>query len=240
MAVPDIDKTIDWYAKHFGGMRIPDPRPLVNGRRPPDEVSFGTITFRFFPRAGKPTDGSVLDRIGFTVSDVDAKAAEVSGDGGKVLIPARDVPGLKIRVTFVEDPWGTKVEILHDPDLPNRLMLIGLRAPDPEPFLKWLSDTFGGVRDKYQGRFDGVRYGDFWIVVGKSEGDVTPSAGHSLDHLGWPVPDVNQAFALLKSKDYQFTSDGPRVSGPLTFLSYIKGPDGLTAELTQFPGSASK
>lgn len=145
MAVPDPDKTIDWYVQHFQGKRIADPRPLVNGRRPPDEISFGKVAVRFFKRDdAKPTDGSVLDRIGFTVADVDAKAAEVVGDGGKVLTAARDVQGLKIRVAFLQDPWGTKVEVLHDPDLPIHLQLIALRAPDPEPLMKWVSETLAG------------------------------------------------------------------------------------------------
>jgi predicted enzyme related to lactoylglutathione lyase len=242
MASPDPDKTIDWYVQHFQGTRIPDPRPLVNGRRPPDEISFGKVAVRFFKRDdAKPTDGSVLDRIGFTVSDVDVKAAEVVGDGGKVLIPARDVPGLNIRVAFLQDPWGTKVEVIRDPDLPSRLHLIALRAPDPEPLMKWVSETFGGTPDKYQGRFEGLRYGDLWLLIQKSEGEIAPSVGHTLDHLGWPVPSVNEAVvSQLKSKGYKLTSDTPRPSGPLTFLSYVEGPNGLTVELTQFPDSASK
>ena len=241
MAVPDPDKTIDWYVKHFEGKRIPDPRPLVNGRRPPDEIGFDKVAVRFFKRDGAtPTAGSVLDRIGFTVSDVDAKVAEVVSDSGKVLTPARDVPGLKIRVAFLQDPWGTTIEILHDPDLPNRLHLIALRAPDPEPLIKWVSETFGGTRDKYQGRFDGLRYGNLWLLIQKSDGEVAPSVGHTLDHLGWPVPNVNEAITQLKSKGYKITSDVPRPSPPLVFLSYLEGPSGLTVELTQFPDSASK
>jgi catechol 2,3-dioxygenase-like lactoylglutathione lyase family enzyme len=241
MAVPDPDKTIDWYVQHFEGKRIPDPRPLVNGRRPPDEIGFDKVAVRFFKRDGAtPTAGSVLDRIGFTVSDVDAKVAEVVSDGGKVLTPARDVPGLKIRVAFLQDPWGTTIEIFHDPDLPNRLHLIALRAPDPEPLMKWVSETFGGTRGKYQGRFEGLRYGDLWLMIQKSEGEVAPSVGHTLDHLGWPVPNVNEAITQLKNKGYKITSEVARPSPPLVFLSYLEGPSGLTVELTQFPDSASK
>ncbi len=122
MASSDPETSAAWYLKHFGGARYHDPRP---GQ--PDEVLYDRTVLRFWKRDEKPSDGSVLDRIGFTVSDVDATVAEVLADGGKVLIPARDVQGLKIRVAFVQDPWGSKVAVIHDPDLPTRLHLIALR-----------------------------------------------------------------------------------------------------------------
>jgi lactoylglutathione lyase len=231
LASSDPETSVAWYLKHFGGVRYHDPRP---GQ--PDEVLYDRTVLRFWKRDEKPSDGSVLDRIGFTVSDVDATVAGVVADGGKVLIPARDVQGLKIRVAFVQDPWGSKVEVLHDPDLPNRLHLIALRAPDPEPLFKWMSDTFGGVRDKYQGRFEGLKYGNLWVLIQKSDMDTAPSSGHAIDHLGWAVPNMDQWLALLKSKGYKITVDPPRQSGPLK-LSYIEGPNGISVELTDF-GSA--
>jgi lactoylglutathione lyase len=231
LASSDPETSVAWYLKHFGGVRYHDPRP---GQ--PDEVLYDRTVLRFWKRDEMPSDGSVLDRIGFTVSDVDATVAGVMADGGKVLIPARDVQGLKIRVAFVQDPWGSKVEVLHDPDLPNRLHLIALRASDPEPLFKWMSDTFGGVRDKYQGRFEGLKYGNLWILIQKSDMDTAPSSGHAIDHLGWGVPNMDQWLTLLKSKGYKITVDPPRQSGPVK-LSYIEGPNGLSVELTDF-GSA--
>ena len=228
LAASDPAAGAAWYLKHFGGVRYADPRP---GQ--PDEVLYDHTVLRFWKRDEKPSDGSVLDRIGFTVSDVDATVAGVEADGGKLLIPARDVQGLKIRVAFAQDPWGSKVEVLHDPDLPNRLHLIALRASDPEPLFKWMSDTFGGVRDKYQGRFEGLKYGNLWVLIQKSDMETAPSPGHALDHLGWAVPNMDQWLTLLKSKGYKITVDPPRQSGPVK-LSYIEGPNGLSVELTDF------
>src|SRR5271156_417460 len=77
MYVPDQEKAIAWYLQHFAGSRVKDPRP-----NQVDEIAYGSTVFRFSKRdTSKPTDGSVIDRVGFTVSDVDAKVAEVVGDG---------------------------------------------------------------------------------------------------------------------------------------------------------------
>ncbi len=99
-----------------------------------------------------------------------------------------------------------------------------------------MSDTFGGVRDKYQGRFEGLKYGNLWVLIQKSDMDTAPSSGHAIDHLGWAIPNMDRWLALLKSKGYKITVDPPRQSGPVK-LSYIEGPNGISVELTDF-GSA--
>ena len=223
--VPNVDKAVDWYLTHFGGARVKDAA---------DQIAYGKTVFRFTKRDdAKPSDGSVIDRVGFTVSDVDAKVAEVVADGGKVLMPVR--PG---QVAFVQDPWGGKVEILHQPNESNRLFLISLRSSDPESLMKWVSETVGGQPDKLLGRLDGIKYGDLWIIFQKSDGETTPSRGHAIDHLGWPVPDMADAMAKLKSKGYKITLE-PRTAGGRTF-AFIEGPNGVAVELTQTGNPASK
>ena len=235
MSVPDPEKAVVWYVKHFGGARVPDPRPNQFS-----EVGYGPTVFRFFKRdTATPSDGSVIDRVGFTVSDVEAKVAEVVADGGKVLMPVRSGPANGVQVAFLQDPWGIKIEAIHVPNESNRLFLIVLRAPDPEPLLKWVGDSFGGTRDKLMGRFDGLKYGDLWLLVQKSDADVQPSPGHSIDHLGWAVPNMKEDFPMLKSKGFKITVDPPRTSAPL-ILTYVEGPDGLSVELSQNTNLTSK
>lgn len=222
--VPDIDKALTWYMKHFGGERVKDPRPNL-----PDEILYGKTVFRFSKRDNsEPTDGSVIDRVGFTVDNVDAKTQELVADGAKVLQKPTTV-------AFLQDPWGGKIEILHPDNTPaNRLFLIALHAADPAPLEKWVADTFGGTPDKLLGRFDGVRYDDLWVLFQK--GDSAPSKGHTIDHLGWAVPNMNDTMANAKTKGYKVTTE-PRSLGAMT-IAYIEGPNGLSIELTQLtPGS---
>ncbi len=46
-----------------------------------------------------------------TVQDVDAAAAKVAGLGGKVLMPARDIPGVG-RFAVIEDPQGARISLI--------------------------------------------------------------------------------------------------------------------------------
>jgi len=120
--VPDQAKAVEWYAKHFGG------KPTAEAA---DRLMFGSTRLIFLRNAnGQPSMGSSLDHIGFSVADLDAKMKEFEASGVKIAQPVRDVAGL-FKLAFVEDPWGTRIEVVQDPELLG-LHHIHMRAPDPD------------------------------------------------------------------------------------------------------------
>src|SRR6187455_3228309 len=84
--VPDPAAGANWYEKNFGGRRITEA---------PDRIMFGSTRFMFLRSdSAKPSAGSAIDHVGFSVADLDAKMKELEAAGVKVTTPARDVPGL--------------------------------------------------------------------------------------------------------------------------------------------------
>ena len=119
--VPDPAAAANWYEKYFGGRRITEA---------PNRLMFGSTRFMFLPKANaKPSSGSAIDHVGFSFADVDAKMKEFEAAGVKIVTPARDVPGL-FKIAFVEDPWGTRIEVVQDPELLG-LHHIHLRGTEP-------------------------------------------------------------------------------------------------------------
>jgi predicted enzyme related to lactoylglutathione lyase len=90
------------------------------------------------------------------VPDVDAAAAKLAADGGKVLRPASDIPSVG-RFAVVADPQGAVFMLFRDaggnpppPPSPNTPGLVGwheLAATDGAAALKFYTDTFGWRKD---------------------------------------------------------------------------------------------
>src|SRR5215813_8171487 len=136
--VPDPAVASSWYEKNFGGRR------LAEG---PDRLMFGSTRFLFIKKAdAKPSAGSALDHLGFSFADLDAKMKEFEAAGVKVVTPVRDVAGL-FKLGFVEDPWGTRIEVVQDPE---RLGLhhVHLRGPDPAAVLAFYKEKLAGENGK--------------------------------------------------------------------------------------------
>ena len=109
--VPDPATASIWYEKNFGGKRISEA---------PDRLMFGSTRFMFLRNAtAKPSAGSAIDHVGFSFPDLDAKMKEWEAAGIKVTTPVRDVPGL-FKLAFLEDPWGTRIEVVQDAELQAR------------------------------------------------------------------------------------------------------------------------
>src|SRR5689334_20521826 len=105
---PDPAAASAWYEKYFGARRLPEG---------PDRMMFGSTRLMFLKKAdAKPSSGSAVDHIGFSFPDLDAKMKEFEAAGIKIVTPAREVAGL-FKLAFVEDPWGTRIEVVQDPDL---------------------------------------------------------------------------------------------------------------------------
>ena len=222
--VPDQAKGVEWYQKTFGG------QPMTEA---PDRLMFGDTRLIFLKNdKAQPSAGSALDHIGFSVADLDAKMKEFESSGVKIVNPARDVPGL-FKLAFVEDPWGTRIEVVQDPEKLG-LHHVHLRAPDPAATLAWYKEKFGGDAGKLKDRIDGVKYSGVWILA--QRGDAAPSEGHAVDHIGWRTTNLDAKTKELKAENVKFTTE-PRplklASGTMVNFAYLEGPAGAKIELVQ-------
>jgi catechol 2,3-dioxygenase-like lactoylglutathione lyase family enzyme len=230
---PDPAAAASWYEKNFGGRR------LTEG---PDRLMFGSTRFLFLQKAdAKPSSGSAVDHIGFSYSDVDAKMKELAAAGVKIVTPVRKVQGL-FKLAFVEDPWGTRIEVVQDPELLG-LHHVHLRGPNTEEIFAWLLAKFGGQRTQFKGRMDAIKYSaagfnDMWILV--QRGDAEPSEGHAIDHIGWrSTGALAKTIDDLRAKGVMVLTEPrplPLPKGPTINFSYVAGPAGVKIEIVERPG----
>ena len=128
-----------------------------------------------------------IDHVGFSLSDLDAKMKELEAAGAKVTTPAREVPGL-FKMAFVEDPWGTRIEVVQDPRAARP-------APHAPPPARTQTRRSPGSSRTSAGRKRSSRaastrsrtalpgFSDMWIL--DTKGEAQPSIGHAIDHIGW-------------------------------------------------------
>ncbi len=224
MAVPDPPAAAQWYLDHIGG-------EAVDGRD--ERLLLGTTRF-IWQRAAdrRPSEGSVIDHLGFSVADLDAKLRELEAAGATITTPRRDVEGL-FPLSFAVDPWGVRLEIIEDPQHLG-FHHIHVRSPEPETALQWYQDKFGGVRTPLRGRLDGILYpGNVWLLV--TQGETFPSTEGAIDHLGWRALDLNPKLDELSGKRVEITRRPNRltfVNGQISFF-FIAGPSGANIEMVQ-------
>src|ERR1043165_546350 len=131
LAVPDPDKAYDWYVKNLDGQPAENPGRVsfapFAGRRPlPVQLIFLRVA------DPKPSDGGVIDSIGFSVADVAAKTKALEAGGARSIAPG-----------IVVDPWGTKIELVND--IPGRgFYHVTLRVGDPDGTLRWVAPRIWG------------------------------------------------------------------------------------------------
>ena len=214
-----------WYMTHMGCTDY--------GRH--NACAAGDTLIIFFEREPTgPSVGSGVDHIGFSFKDLGAKMASFETAGIKILEPIREVNGL-FKLAFVEDPWGTKIEVVEDHEWLG-FHHLHLRSPDPAVTLSWYADIFGGTRDSLKGRISGLRYGTVWLLVSRHEGELMPTQGRAFDHLGWQFPDLRTAAEEIKRKGVEFTIEPRPFTNPLgedMLISFVTGPDGVRIEIVQ-------
>jgi catechol 2,3-dioxygenase-like lactoylglutathione lyase family enzyme len=223
LAAPDQAKAVEWYHQHFGAEITSEGT---------DRAMFGQTRMIFQKNESpKPSEGSVLDLIGFSVANLNATIKQLQSAGVKIVMPPMTMEGYK--VAQVEDPWGTLIEVVQDP---KKLGLhhICFLSPDPAASMAWFADKFGGKVTKFEGKVDGINYGGIWLLAKK--GESVPSAGHSIDHIGFRPVNVDAAVATLKTKGVKVLTE-PR---PLTLpggatmrLAFVEGPSGVRIEMVQ-------
>ena len=157
--------------------------------------------------------------------------ASYEAAGVKIVSEVRDVQG-KFKFAFVEDPWGTKIEVMEDPETLG-LHHIHLKGPEPEKIFTWYESAFGGERTKFHGLLPALRYDDhLWLLVQSSQGEeMAPTRGRSIDHLGWNFPDLAAAQEELTAKGVKFTKAVRPFKS--TKIAFVEGPGGVRIELVE-------
>lgn len=101
----DVDALRAWYAKHFGAAA---PTPTNANAMGVPGMSF---SFRRTDAAQAATKGRSLDHIGFEVKDLEAFCRKLEAEGVTFESPFRDVPGIGLKIAFLVDPAGTRIEL---------------------------------------------------------------------------------------------------------------------------------
>ena len=224
LVASDPPKAAAWWAAHLG----------AGVGSSAERATYGATQLIFVKatpgEAG--TAAGVVDHIGVSVPDVDAKLKELAAAGAKVLTPAGDLPGL-FKAALVEDPWGVRVEIVRDASIAG-LHHIHVRAADPAKSLKQYQVVFGGEPGKLKGRVDGLRYGSMWVLVQGPKDFQGPASGSmAVDHMAWRVENVDAAAAEVKARGIKTV--GPQNLGTVRNC-FVIGADGEKLELIQrFP-----
>ena len=226
LAVPDVERARDWYIQYMGGNAGETPETVAWGKWPADHPLPIQILFLLSADA-RPSAGSAIDHIGFSFADLDAKVAELRSAGVKIVDPVTEVPGLW-KQAVVEDPWGTKLVLVQDPDALG-IHHVELRVADPAESLRWYVRAFGGDRTKYKGVIDAVRYRDLGVfyLFATKDARATPSQGHAIDHLGFGPIDLDKVVNALTADGITFISNpNPRLN-PACRLVTGNGESGL-------------
>lgn len=105
LATPDPEKQRAWYVKTFGG------RAGTRGNFLAAFLPGGEVDARKSTEAQAPTKGRSVDHIGFEVRELDAFCKKLAADGVQFEMAYRDVPAIGLKIAFLTDPEGTRIEL---------------------------------------------------------------------------------------------------------------------------------
>ena len=103
----EIAKAQAWYAKTFGG------KAATRANAPVVDLPGVQLRFAKADAAQAPTKGRVLDHIGFDVKDLQATIQRIEAQGIKLDQPYRKNETTGVAITYITDPWGTRIELVQ-------------------------------------------------------------------------------------------------------------------------------
>ena len=105
LMTPDPAALQAWYVKTFGA------EATTRRNLPAAKIPGGDVDFLKAKDAQTPTKGRTLDHIGFEIKDLQAFCKKLDADGIKFDMPYRDVPAIGLKIAFIIDPVGTRIEL---------------------------------------------------------------------------------------------------------------------------------
>jgi catechol 2,3-dioxygenase-like lactoylglutathione lyase family enzyme len=101
----DPDGLRAWYVKHFGAATTTQGNAVITN------VPGIDFSFRKTDQTQAATKGRSLDHIGFEVRGLEEFCKKLEAAGVTFDTPFRDVPSIGLKIAFVLDPAGTRIEL---------------------------------------------------------------------------------------------------------------------------------
>jgi catechol 2,3-dioxygenase-like lactoylglutathione lyase family enzyme len=226
MRVADTAEAAAWHQELFG--------TDVIERGPGPALAYGNGLIMTMPTDVDPlpSQGGVIDHFGIAVDDARATVEKARQMGALIRIEPR-VGVTAETIAFIEDPWGTRIELLEDP-VYKGVNHVHLMADDPDNVHAWFLEVFGGedMPARGKGIFHTILYGDLWVHVSKpANGVPAPSRYRALDHMGFRVPSLEEFGQALSASGYEpyLVRENP----PGSDLMFFEGPEGIHFEIAE-------
>jgi predicted enzyme related to lactoylglutathione lyase len=119
LVVHDLEKAADFYREAYGLHAVRRVRGERIGDEEIDEImlsadpqaAFGSLVLLKYAGRAAPPSGELL--LGFTTQDLPALLDRIRAAGGRVSVPMRELPELRLRVAFAADPEGHFAELVQ-------------------------------------------------------------------------------------------------------------------------------
>ena len=226
MRVPDTAAAAECHQALMGGE--------VVSRGPGEAVLHENGAVMTMPAEGAtpPSQGGVLDHFGIAVEDVAATVARAREMGAQIRTEPQ-IGVTAVTIAFIEDPWGTRIELLEDP-VYTGINHVHIMASDADGVHDWFLEVFGGedTPARGKGQFHTILYGDLWVHISQpEEGVPAPSRYRSLDHMGFRVPSLEAFGEALEASGYEPYLVRPNPPG--SDLMFFEGPEGIHFEIAE-------
>jgi len=177
------------------------------------------------------TVGSTLNHFGFYVKDFPAAVARWKA-AGLDWAPANNPT---VGQGFLTGPDNVRIEIYENKEIPTPMQMhhIHLNVTNPLEAQKWYGEHFGATPGK-RGQFDTANVPGTEIALSKSDTQLAPTKGRSVDHIGFEVKNIDAFVAKLQAAGIK-TDAAIRASTNAAGirLAYVTDPWGTEIEITQ-------
>jgi catechol 2,3-dioxygenase-like lactoylglutathione lyase family enzyme len=181
------------------------------------------------------TVGSIVNHLGFVWKDLPAAKAKWQAEGYKIEQGGDPNHG------YILGPDGIRLEFSGDPTLqvPVKMGHIHLYPQDVPAMKAWYAKTLGGVsaRCAPAGAPDGadcVEVPGVSLALSQGETKLEPTAGRSLDHIGFEVKDLPGFLKRMEAEGANITQ-GLTASNFVSTMrvAFITDPWGTKMEITE-------
>lgn len=200
-------------------------------------VKAGPMEFVMFPgvllafragSAGGASVGSIVDHLGFLVSDLDATKNKVAA-AAKIV---SENPAT--RQFFALFPDDVTVEFSEDKTLtmPIRHHHIHFATPAEDEMRAWYAKVFG-AKPGMRGRFKAADLPGVNLTWKPADAPTLPTKGRAMDHIGFEVKNIAALCAKAEAEGAKITTKPMSPQNLGLTVAFLTDPWGTTIELTE-------